>query len=118
MPCSAKAVYRLADKLDLHDLKERAFQHIERSLTIQNIAYEVFSPFSAAFADVRKVEVEFFLQHWADIRASDAMSTVWQQIRVGRHPGFEEVWPVIAQNLEFRPRAGSVTDDSPSASVV
>jgi hypothetical protein len=54
-PCSAKAVYRLADKLDLHDLKERAFQHIERSLTVQNIAYEVFSPFSAAFADVRKV---------------------------------------------------------------
>lgn len=61
-------------ELDLHDLKERAFQvnrhpkqlyyivdrsqsnqHIEKSLTVQNIAYEVFSPFSAAFADIRKV---------------------------------------------------------------
>jgi hypothetical protein len=37
-----------------------------------------------------QVQVEFFLQHWADIRASEAMSAVWQQIRVGRHPGFEE----------------------------
>lgn len=68
----------------------------------------MFSPFSAAFGDVRKVidylryiavvssnelgqvQVDFFLQHWADIRASDAMTTVWQQIRVGRHPGFED----------------------------
>ncbi|KIM89085.1 hypothetical protein PILCRDRAFT_812980 [Piloderma croceum F 1598] len=115
-PCSAKAVYRLADKLDLHDLKERAFQHIEKSLTVQNIAYEVFSPFSAAFADVRKIQVDFFLQHWADIRSSDAMASVWQQIRVGRHPGFEEVWPVIAQNLEFKPRTGDAAAEEISAS--
>lgn len=53
------------------------------------------------------------------------MKTVWQQIRVGRHPGFEEgldsssfcihhrlnsgllslVWPLIAMNLEFKPRS-------------
>lgn len=80
-------------------------QHVEKSLTVQNIAYEVFSPFSAAFADVRKVcellgmdlllissqvQVEFFLEHWSDIRASDAMSNVWLEIRSGRHPGFEE----------------------------
>jgi hypothetical protein len=37
-----------------------------------------------------QVQVDFFLQHWADIRSSDTMTTVWQQIRVGRHPGFEE----------------------------
>jgi hypothetical protein len=76
------------------------------------------------------VQVEFFLQHWADIRASDAMSNVWTQIRVGRHPGFEEglqflsyngdrtdflkVWPVIAQNLEFKPRMGNTADGLPA----
>lgn len=71
-PCSAKAVYRLADSklniwiycytsaeyfvgLDLQELKERAFQHIIRSLTVNNVAYEVFSDFSSAFDDVRKV---------------------------------------------------------------
>jgi len=31
---------------------------------------------------------------------------------------FQTVWPVIAQNLEFRPRAGNVTDDGLSATAV
>ncbi|KAH7914269.1 hypothetical protein BJ138DRAFT_1144217 [Hygrophoropsis aurantiaca] len=116
-PCSAKAVYRLADKLDLVALKERASQHIQRSLTVGNIPYEVFSPFSATFADIRKVQVNFFLEHWGEIRASDAMRNVWQQIRIGRHPGFEEVWPYIAQHLEFNPRAGGVGEGDPAAEI-
>lgn len=37
-----------------------------------------------------QVEVEFFLNHWHEIRSSESMNTVWQQIRSGRHPGFEE----------------------------
>jgi hypothetical protein len=54
-PVSAKAVYRLADKLDLPALKLRAFQHISSQLTAQNIPAEVFSRFSSTFEDVRKV---------------------------------------------------------------
>ncbi|KAL5519976.1 hypothetical protein ACEPAG_1636 [Sanghuangporus baumii] len=104
-PCSAKAAYRVADKLGLSDLKDRAFQHIVKSLTIHNVPYEMFSSFSSTFEDVRKMEVAFFLEHWNEIRASQSMQKVWQQIRVGRHPGFEEVWPLIAMNLEFKPRA-------------
>ncbi|KAG9315722.1 hypothetical protein JVU11DRAFT_3369 [Chiua virens] len=104
-PCSAKAVYRLADKLGLLELREKAFQHIQQSLTVENIPLEVFSPFSATFAEVRKVQVNYFLEHWGEIRASDAMRNVWRQIRIGRHPGFEEVWPSIALHLEFNPSA-------------
>jgi len=37
-----------------------------------------------------KVEIDFFLKNWQDIRTSDAMKKVWHQIRIGRHPGFEE----------------------------
>lgn len=73
-----------------------------------------------------QVEVAFFLDHWGDIRSSEAMRNVWQQIRLGRHPGFEEgarqtisrlrdadtakntVWPLIALNLEFRPHSPGV----------
>lgn len=54
-PVSAKAVYRLADKLDLPALKLRAFQHIIAGLTSQNVPAEVFSRFSSTFEDVRKV---------------------------------------------------------------
>ncbi|KAI0338892.1 hypothetical protein BDW22DRAFT_1336950 [Trametopsis cervina] len=109
-PCSAKAVYRLADRLGLQELKERSFQQIIKSLTVDNVAYEVFSDFSAAFEDVRKVEVAFFLEHWSEIRGSGAMRNVWQQIRLGRHPGFEEVWPLIALNLEFKPASSDAQD--------
>jgi len=56
-PVSAKAVYRLADKLDLPALKLRAFQHISSQLTAQNIPAEVFSRFSSTFEDVRKVRL-------------------------------------------------------------
>ncbi|KAH0832106.1 hypothetical protein J3R83DRAFT_13015 [Lanmaoa asiatica] len=109
-PCSAKAVYRLADKLGLLELRERAYQHIQKSLTVENIPFEVFSPFSATFADVRRVQVNYFLEHWSEIRASEAMRNVWRQIRNGRHPGFEEVWPSIALHLEFNPRTGALAD--------
>ncbi|KAI9462177.1 hypothetical protein F5148DRAFT_982826 [Russula earlei] len=118
LPCSAKAVYRLADKLGLAELKTRAFEasHITKSLTVENVPYEVFSTFSATFEVVRKVEVKYFLDHWAEIRSSDAMRNVWHQIRLGRHPGFEEVWPVIATHLEFKPQsnthAGSDKEDA------
>ncbi|EMD31420.1 hypothetical protein CERSUDRAFT_163065 [Gelatoporia subvermispora B] len=104
-PCSAKAVYRLADRLDLPELKARAFRYIVRSLSPENIAYEAFSPFAAAFVDVRKVMVRYFLDNWAAIRGSESMRNVWAQIRVGRHPGFEEVWPTIALSLEYNARA-------------
>jgi len=115
-PCSAKAVYKLADKLGLVELKARAFEHITKSLTVENVPYEVFSTFSATFEVVRKVEVKYFLDHWTEIRGSDAMRNVWHQIRLGRHPGFEEVWPVIATHLEFKPQssgpAGNDKEDS------
>ncbi|KAH8114309.1 hypothetical protein DFH11DRAFT_1593744 [Phellopilus nigrolimitatus] len=108
-PCSAKAVYRVADKLGLSELKTRAFQHIVKSLTISNVPYEMFSTFSAMFEDIRKTQVSFFLDNWNEIRSSDSMKAVWQQIRVGRHPGFEEVWPLIAVNLEFKPHTSDAT---------
>jgi len=112
-PCSAKAMYRLADKLDLQHLKARAFEHIAKSLTVTNIPHEMFSSFSAVFEEVRKVQVDFFLAHWSEIRGSDAMRNIWQQIRLGKHPGFEEVWPMIAVNLEFKPGPGK--DDEVAA---
>ncbi|KAF8311665.1 uncharacterized protein EI90DRAFT_938964 [Cantharellus anzutake] len=87
-PCSAKACYRLADKLGLTELKARAFQHIVKSLSVNNISFEIFSSFSAAFEDVRKVQVDFFLANWSEIKSSEAMRDVFRQVRLGRHPGF------------------------------
>ncbi|RPD77408.1 hypothetical protein L226DRAFT_532213 [Lentinus tigrinus ALCF2SS1-7] len=97
-PPSAKSVYRLAEQLGLQDLKERAFQHIVKSLTVDTVVHEVFSAFSAAFEDVRKVELQYMSEHWNDVR-NGAMLNIGQFLRSGRYPGFDEVWPVIIQNL-------------------
>lgn len=32
----------------------------------------------------------FFLKHWTEIKKSDNMTQIWQQIRLGKHIGFEE----------------------------
>lgn len=89
-PVSAKAVYRLADKLDMPALKLRAFQHICSNLAAHNIPAEVFSRFSSTYEDVRNVQVAFFLRHWSEIKKSETMTQIWQQIRLGKHVGFEE----------------------------
>ncbi|GHJ88399.1 hypothetical protein NliqN6_4801 [Naganishia liquefaciens] len=102
-PCSAKAIFRLADKLDLPSLRQRAFQHIVAQLTPQNIPYEVFSQFSATYEEVRKVEIAYLLKHWNEIKSSTAMRNIWIDLRQGRHQGFEEVWPCIVANLEYAP---------------
>lgn len=85
LPCSAKAIYRLADvsatecrkrslsnprhpglsyvlrcfclsqKLDLAALRQRAFQHIISQLDVQNCPFEVFTNFTATYEEIRKV---------------------------------------------------------------
>ncbi|KAG8697189.1 hypothetical protein FRC08_006682, partial [Ceratobasidium sp. 394] len=110
-PCSAKAIYRLADKLDLSELKTRAFTHITKSLSIQNVPFELFSGFSAAFGDIRKVQMDFALQNWAQIRNGESMRQVTQELRSGRHPGYEEVMPLLLAQLEYKPIAAEGSGD-------
>jgi hypothetical protein len=47
--------------------------------------------------------VNFFLEHWAEIKCSTAMRHIWHDIRFGKHQGFEAVWPYIVSHLEFTP---------------
>ena len=37
-----------------------------------------------------QVQVAFFLKNWSDIKKSETMTQIWQQIRLGKHVGFEE----------------------------
>ncbi|BGP22026.1 hypothetical protein Rt10032_c18g6015 [Rhodotorula toruloides] len=101
-PCSAKAIYRLSDKMGLVELKERAFEHIVSSLNAQNIVYEVFGSFVSRFDEVRRVEVAFLLEKWNEVRSSPQMRKVFDYVRTARFPGFEDVWLEIVQNLEVR----------------
>ncbi|PLW30182.1 hypothetical protein PCANC_22149 [Puccinia coronata f. sp. avenae] len=104
--CSAKAIYRLADKLNLTELKSRAFEHITRSLTVQNIPMEVFSSFTSAYEEIRKIEVNYMLTHWNEVRDGRSMKTVLKMLSDGGKvcSGFSEIWSVLLSNLEFKPK--------------
>ncbi|WAQ92108.1 hypothetical protein PtA15_16A13 [Puccinia triticina] len=105
--CSAKAIYRLADKLNLTELKSRAFEHITRSLTVQNIPMEVFSSFTSAYEEIRKIEVNYMLTHWNEVRDGRSMKTVLKMLSDGGKvcSGFSEIWSVLLSNLEFKPKS-------------
>ncbi|KAG0146591.1 hypothetical protein CROQUDRAFT_107077 [Cronartium quercuum f. sp. fusiforme G11] len=98
--CSAKAIYRLADKLNLVELKSRAYDHITRSLTVQNIPMEVFSAFTNAFEEIRKVEIEFMLSNWNELRDGKTLYKVLKFM-----PNFSEIWSLILIQLEHRPKS-------------
>ena len=87
--CGADGTARTHTELGLQELKERAFQHIVKSLTVDNVTHEVFSAFSVAFEDVRRVELGYLFEHWAEVRKG-ALLSIGQQLRMGRFPGFEE----------------------------
>lgn len=91
----------------MQELKDRAFRHIVKSLTVENVAVEAFSAFSAAFEDVRKVrlvlsaysqtsltlelqvQITFMFQNWMAVRTG-ALANIGQLLRIGKLPGFEE----------------------------
>lgn len=66
-PCSSKAIYRLADKIGLPELKEKASEFIFKNLTAQNIVFEVFGSFSLRFEEVKRVQIAFLLERWVSI---------------------------------------------------
>ena len=109
-PCSAKATYRLADKLDIPDLKKRAQEHIAMSLTIQNIVWEVFSGFTAQYPDILKMETDFLLKHWPQVKRINAMKSIF--LRSSAHPGLAKVWPYLLDCLEYRQPDVDDTEDT------
>ncbi|CCF50546.1 hypothetical protein NDA11_001303 [Ustilago hordei] len=99
-PCSAKSMYRLADKLQIPELKARAQEELANNLTVDNIVWEVFSGFNAQFPAIRKMETDFLLKHWGEVKGTDVMKSIFS--RPAAHPGLADVWPLLLSQLEFR----------------
>lgn len=99
-PCSAKSMYRLADKLQIPELKKRAQEELAGNLTVDNIVWEVFSGFNTQFPAIRKMETDFLLKHWAEVKDTEVMKSIFA--RPAAHPGLADVWPHLLSQLEFR----------------
>ncbi|EST08015.2 BTB/POZ-like protein [Kalmanozyma brasiliensis GHG001] len=99
-PCSAKSMYRLADKLQIPDLKKRAQEELANNLTVGNIVWEAFSGFNSQFPAIRKMETDFLLKHWSEVKGTEVMKNIFS--RPSAHPGLADIWPHLLSQLEFR----------------
>ncbi|GAA6029040.1 hypothetical protein JCM8097_001564 [Rhodosporidiobolus ruineniae] len=75
-PASPHAVYRLADKLDLPELKEKAKEAISRGLTVENVLYELFSAMSHQHNEIRQTALSYAAKHWDCVKATPAFMRV------------------------------------------
>ncbi|KAJ7829414.1 hypothetical protein B0H14DRAFT_1209196 [Mycena olivaceomarginata] len=82
--CSAKSMYRLADKLGLDDLKAVSLSSIKANLTTKNIIREVFSDFTSRYSEVQDIEVEFVLKNFPVLK--DEINKILDEICQGYRP--------------------------------
>ena len=109
-PCSAKSMYRLADKLQIPELKKRAQEELASNLTVDNIVWEVFSGFNSQFPAIRTMETDFLLKHWSEVKGRDEMKSIFS--RPSAHPGLADVWPHLLSQLEFRGASSENKEES------
>jgi hypothetical protein len=113
-PCSPKSLYRIADKLDLQQIKDQAFEAIKASLTAENVASELFSSFASLFPEVRKAEMAYLLEHWDTVSHSDTMTKDFNPFRDDRPgQGNKEIFVTLLQSLQPKPpKSGKKEDES------
>jgi hypothetical protein len=68
LPVSPKSVYRLADFLDLPELKNLAFISYKSSLTPAGVAKELFSDFTQCYKEPREVVLKMVKEQWEEVK--------------------------------------------------
>jgi hypothetical protein len=96
LPVSAKSVYRLADFLGLDELRQRSLYYLKASLSVQNVATELFSPTSINHAEWRTVCIDFVHRHRVAVKTSENWEAVLGRIEAGNCPAAA---PVLVQVL-------------------
>ncbi|KIY63442.1 hypothetical protein CYLTODRAFT_446620 [Cylindrobasidium torrendii FP15055 ss-10] len=61
---SPKSIYRVADMVDLPELKQLAFTDIRSKLTPTNIYTELFSRFTSLYPDILDMQVKYIIENW------------------------------------------------------
>ncbi|GAA5988048.1 hypothetical protein JCM5350_004153 [Sporobolomyces pararoseus] len=82
-PCSVYEMYRLGDRLELKELQDYSLDYIRRSLTTENVAYELFTPLSLDFERVRNAILKWFVKNWATVKKTKGFQTVLSKFSSG-----------------------------------
>lgn len=79
-PVSPKSVYRLAHLLDLTKLKQQALSVFTTSLTVDNVAVELFSSTADLHREIRTAAAQFAVEHWTEVSKTAKMKEMLQKI--------------------------------------
>ncbi|ORY79272.1 hypothetical protein BCR35DRAFT_352713 [Leucosporidium creatinivorum] len=80
---SPKSIYRLAEFLSLPELQTLALDSIASQLTVDSVAYELFSDVTAAYDEICDVVVASCAANWSAVQASDSMKLLKAEARDG-----------------------------------
>ncbi|KAF7299499.1 hypothetical protein MIND_00900000 [Mycena indigotica] len=98
--CSPKSMYRLADKLGLHDLQELALQTISAGISRENIIEEVFSSFTSMYPAIQELQTDFLVKNFPT--PSDGLVEITQQICDGEKPYCAGTLKMVLEKLAKR----------------
>ncbi|KAF8214498.1 hypothetical protein K438DRAFT_1749607 [Mycena galopus ATCC 62051] len=109
--CSAKSMYRLADKFHLEKLKSLALESLRFQLSANNIVREAFSTFTSLFPEIQDIEAEFLVKHLPNVAGIDE---ILRSVCDGGRPQCFDVLRKIVYRTEVppavpRPRRASLT---------
>ncbi|KAJ6481956.1 hypothetical protein C8R45DRAFT_1076080 [Mycena sanguinolenta] len=116
--CSAKSMYKLADKFELNELKALALQSLRSQLCADHIVREAFSTFTSMFPEIQDIEVDFLVRHLPNLAGIDEML---RSVCDGAKPeSFDVLRKIVCRSDEWdagraRPlsRSGTVRSISP-----
>lgn len=90
-PVSPKSVYRLAHLIQREELQQLALDALSSSLTNEGAAYELFSPVSIAYPDVKKVVLGYVVKKWEEVQASESWTEMREKAITGEIEGTAQI---------------------------
>ncbi|KAK4699822.1 hypothetical protein P7C70_g6434, partial [Phenoliferia sp. Uapishka_3] len=98
IPASPKSVYRLADFLDLTELKTLALSSILSQVGVANVVEELMSEVSAVYEPVQDALLQCTLENWDIVRESAGWKDLERKIEAGEGE-LPEAYPKVSMRL-------------------
>ncbi|GAA5992888.1 hypothetical protein JCM5350_008345 [Sporobolomyces pararoseus] len=98
--CSSHAMYRLSDRYSLDELRESSLGYIVRSLTVETVAYALFSPLSLDYDQVQQPIFEFFLRQWEEVKVTKGFERVLEKFSSGELPKGKNLIAAIFEKMK------------------
>jgi len=91
-------LFRLADKYQITDLRQRTLARIFKELAISNVAEVLFS-LGHQWLDLKKVCMDYILKHFATVRETEGFNKVMEHPE--NYTGFSEIAKDLFKKLKI-----------------